>query len=212
MQEEIQAPDEFRLMGQTPPSDARENWNRLAQQYAIEADRLGNGIDADIMETVVALNAHGIRTVASCEGHLDHGIAAPWVEVRSEDTQNIAELRRRSFQLEDEINREEREGEDEQRLDDLYRENLAVLKELRVHRLQELAKVYELLQLFYRQHPRDPDDMLVIQANGQIISNGAQFQEIRDDETQKRKLAAYQKEMLLFTEFLKRLYFDSNST
>lgn len=48
-----------------------------AQQYV---DGLGCGIDQGILETVVALNLLGFRSTASCEGHLDHGHAYPWVD------------------------------------------------------------------------------------------------------------------------------------
>ncbi|GAC1392369.1 MAG: hypothetical protein NVS4B11_20110 [Ktedonobacteraceae bacterium] len=42
-------------------------------------DRQGNGIDPLIVPVVVGLNLSGIRTIQSCEGHLDSGFAYPWV-------------------------------------------------------------------------------------------------------------------------------------
>lgn len=44
-------------------------------------DSLGKGIDEKIKETVAAFLAHGFTTSASCEGHIDHGLPYPWVEV-----------------------------------------------------------------------------------------------------------------------------------
>jgi hypothetical protein len=38
-------------------------------------------IEKNIKELVKALNAHGIATTGSCEGHMDHGSPAPWVKV-----------------------------------------------------------------------------------------------------------------------------------
>ncbi len=45
------------------------------------ADRLGLGIDDGIKETVAALRMHGFDTTGSCEGHLDHGLAYPWIDI-----------------------------------------------------------------------------------------------------------------------------------
>lgn len=44
-------------------------------------DRLGTPIDEGIFETVVVLNLLGLRTFQSCEGHLTHGCAYPWVSL-----------------------------------------------------------------------------------------------------------------------------------
>lgn len=49
-------------------------------------DRSGTPIDAGIMPLVVALNAHGVNTTFSCEGHLGEGSAFPYVRIGS--TQN----------------------------------------------------------------------------------------------------------------------------
>ncbi|MBE3560460.1 MAG: hypothetical protein IMW89_14735 [Ktedonobacteraceae bacterium] len=42
-------------------------------------DRQGNGIDPLMIPVVAGLNLLGIRTIQSCEGHLDHGFGYPWV-------------------------------------------------------------------------------------------------------------------------------------
>lgn len=42
-------------------------------------DRQGREIDPLILSVVVTLNLVGIPTCQSCEGHLDHGLAYPWV-------------------------------------------------------------------------------------------------------------------------------------
>lgn len=44
-------------------------------------DRLGKPLDEKIKELVIGLRCHGIRTIASCQGHLDHGLPYPWVDV-----------------------------------------------------------------------------------------------------------------------------------
>lgn len=47
----------------------------------MESDVLGYPIEAGIKEIVVALNAVGLNTTGSCEGHTDWGRIAPWVDI-----------------------------------------------------------------------------------------------------------------------------------
>jgi hypothetical protein len=51
-------------------------WHEVRPRIAQMTDKLGKDVDAEIAEAVVALNALGILTSASCEGHLDHGTGA----------------------------------------------------------------------------------------------------------------------------------------
>src|SRR5690242_19011183 len=69
-----------------------QHWQEVSQQVARLTDRLGCGIDPGILETVVALTILGIHTLASCEGHLDHGIAAPWVDIGAPDVRELAKV------------------------------------------------------------------------------------------------------------------------
>ncbi len=62
------------------------DWTHASYQEACAEvarlkDRLGTPVDEGIFETVVLLNLLGFRTSQSCEGHLDHGAAYPWVDV-----------------------------------------------------------------------------------------------------------------------------------
>lgn len=54
-------------------------------------DKLGREMDAGIIDTVVALNLAGFTTVQSCEGHLDHGAAYPWVNLADVEWERSAE-------------------------------------------------------------------------------------------------------------------------
>ncbi len=49
------------------------------------ADALGKPIDNGIKETVVFLNALGITTTGSCEGHMKNGLPWPWVDIEDPD-------------------------------------------------------------------------------------------------------------------------------
>lgn len=57
------------------------SWEEACQAVEQFTDKLGLGIDPGIFETVVALNLLRIHTFQSCEGHLDHGYAYPWITV-----------------------------------------------------------------------------------------------------------------------------------
>lgn len=61
-------------------------WERVFDRVARTADGLGRRIDLGVMGLVLALNASGVRTTASCEGHMDHGHPFPWVWVPSADS------------------------------------------------------------------------------------------------------------------------------
>lgn len=55
-------------------------------------------LDRGIKNLVLALNARGIPTSGSCEGHVDHGSPAPWIKVRlaGKTMQRGGRIRRRS--------------------------------------------------------------------------------------------------------------------
>ena len=52
---------------------------QVFDRIARTADSRGRRIDLGIMGVVLYLQVHGIQTISSCEGHLDHGHPYPWV-------------------------------------------------------------------------------------------------------------------------------------
>jgi len=54
-------------------------WEETFDRVARFADATGRRLDPGIIGLVLALNAHGITTTASCEGHLDRALPFPWV-------------------------------------------------------------------------------------------------------------------------------------
>jgi hypothetical protein len=58
-----------------------KEWKELAEKFSHVTDKIDMPIDEGILETVVALNALDIPTSMSCEGHLDHGLSYPWVDI-----------------------------------------------------------------------------------------------------------------------------------
>jgi hypothetical protein len=53
--------------------------DQVFDRIARTTDSQGRRIDLGIMGVVLYLQVHGIRTVSSCEGHLDRGQPYPWV-------------------------------------------------------------------------------------------------------------------------------------
>ncbi|MDO8530167.1 MAG: hypothetical protein Q7S10_02060 [bacterium] len=65
-----------------PNLEKEGQWKVLEEKFKKETDRLGYEIEPGIFDVVVALNALGINTRQSCEGHVDRGRTAPWVDVQ----------------------------------------------------------------------------------------------------------------------------------
>ncbi len=59
----------------------QKRWNALIKKAHGTGDRLGMGIDEEILPTVVGLWAHGIQTTGSCEGHTNRGELYPWIRI-----------------------------------------------------------------------------------------------------------------------------------
>lgn len=63
-------------------SNEKENkLNELRSELERAIDGLGKKIDTGILDTTLYLNALEVRTNASCEGHLDHGLPYCWVDL-----------------------------------------------------------------------------------------------------------------------------------
>src|SRR3989344_656565 len=56
-------------------------WKEKSRRADKITDKLGEKIDEKIKEAVIALSILGLPTSASCEGHADWGISAPWLEI-----------------------------------------------------------------------------------------------------------------------------------
>jgi|ERR1035437_252838 hypothetical protein len=55
-------------------------WRRAQVETRRLADRLGKPIDSKVIGAVAALRAFGFPTTGSCQGHLEWGKRAPWVD------------------------------------------------------------------------------------------------------------------------------------
>jgi hypothetical protein len=153
-------------------------------------DGLGKKIDQGIFETVVALNALGIDTTGSCEGHINWGIAAPWVDI---DPPGDVETLRDQMRV---VSKEEARK---------------ISDHLGIKQCILFQSISKLLDQFYGQsRGHIPYDRMIIPhpwAAGRIRleSIGLETQAIVPDEIKAQKLQVYQAEMHDFTTFLKSL-------
>lgn len=80
MKPEIPGPSPENIAG-----DREKIWREKVEKVGKRLDGLDNEMDPGIIETVAALNLHGINTSQSCEGHLDRGIPSPWVAIEAKN-------------------------------------------------------------------------------------------------------------------------------
>lgn len=70
-------------------------WEAKRREIDQLTDALSLGIDEGIKETVVAFNMFGLNTSGSCEGHLEHGLITPYVDVEAPnkpETEYVGEM------------------------------------------------------------------------------------------------------------------------
>lgn len=75
-------------------SEKWQAWVAVEKRLTKITDRLGMPIDAGIMEVCIGLNANGVNTTFSCEGHIDRKMniwvchkSLPYYELQTTDYQ-----------------------------------------------------------------------------------------------------------------------------
>ena len=146
-------------------------------------DAQGKPIEKGIKETDVLLNALGLRTSQSCEGHLEKTYSsAPWVEIYSRLASTKEGVKTEKIQ------------ETKERME---QQNLHFRK-----------KATNLLGMFYQNREVPIEQRLCLSDIGiyhafRIQSQGAEKLDNLTKEEQKNKLRRYRQEMQDFTQFLK---------
>lgn len=172
-----------------------QKWQDALKGVDQLADKLGLGVDEGIKETVAAFHVFDINTTASHEGKIDL-YPIPYIDVQSPD---IGDLAKKLARLED---NEESELE-----------AVLIHKEILTSNLNERKKIIHLLEEFYAERKVPYEVRLGIDSMARgwsrIQSQGAEFQEIENDENvRKQRLEQFQEEMRAFTDFLKNKYFN----
>ena len=184
--------------------DTVAQWEQKLSELDTIGDRLGRGIDPGIKETVAVLQLLGLHTCQSCEGHVDHGVAAPWVALESADPRFDA-LRDIHKDL---VEKSESLEEDDDELDVVYEEMLVISDEMDRIEAMEFKKLIPFLEEFYCYRTVPYEQRLILDIRGRLTCQGALLQPAEEKDAQAHRLHAYQREMRIFTEFLKRKFFS----
>ncbi len=177
-------------------SDSEKNkkqrrWEETASLTDMRIDKLHNGIDQNIKDTVTVFNVLGINTTASCEGHFDWGTNAPYIDIEAKGITELNESLKKVQSKE---------------------EDKSIIKEIERRNLEERKKIVSYLDEFYKDKQTPFYRRLVIQgmARGwsRLESQGVDLQKIESDEMRRLRLSEYQLEMREFTSFLKKKYFE----
>jgi hypothetical protein len=190
----------------------QREWEQTAARFYTATDKIGMNIDSGILETVIALNALGIETSASCEGHLDHGIAAPWIDIEaksaSEDVRRVAQI----FTRADEAF--ERQNLPPADIEAMFAEAHREQKRVKTIHLEQRTKLMKYLAAFYATRQVPYDQIIAIHprdtaGRARLESLGADLQLIVPPTMREQKLTEYQQEMQELTAFLKYIYFSA---
>ncbi len=187
-------------------TERTQNWQAIEASVAKMTDRLGAPIDEEIRGLVIALNAVGLHTTASCAGHLDHGLAYPWVDIEDPEA---APLARKAADL---LDAAQRALPDQERYRALLREASKIEEEAKRRSLSMAQQLMQYVHAFYQQHPFDYARHLILDTRlwgGRIRvqSQGAEFQEVVDAASREQQLRVYREEMDAFATFLTAQFF-----
>lgn len=186
----------------------QQYWDEVTYKVSKITDKLGMPVDQGIFETVVALNALDISTSMSCEGHLDHGRAAPWFRFHAKGSDQLrTQVKEATHQLE----QAKAECAPTEEIEKWTRELFRLSKEADITCFQEPKRVMGYLETFYRDRHVPYHRQLVLKVdsfgNSTLTVHGEPFQPLHPLEIRAQNLAEYQEEMQMFTAFLKQIYF-----
>jgi hypothetical protein len=178
-------------------------WNQLENKM-----RGIPGMEEGILETVVGLNAFGITTRQSCEGHLDWGWPCPWVDIGEEGKKGEKKLEK--FDL---INRQFHKlfGSSDKSEIKKTRMELDQAQEEMMKPVRLMARrLLYFLEKFCKEKPTTIDVRLIgfeFTPSCRLTCQGWFLQYIRTDSERAKYLEIYRKEMREFGQFLKNEYF-----
>ncbi|GCE50644.1 hypothetical protein EI42_06402 [Thermosporothrix hazakensis] len=206
------------------------NWNALVAKFSRVTDRLGRGIDPGIFETVVVFNGLGLRTVSSCEGHLDddRGLLFPCIDIDAPEVDSVLQEMKR---LEGEVapveqKIKEMKSKNADRctieaefvtIDPIYHTMRELREQARRLQARQREKLIHYLTLFYEGRSVPMDRRLILTVKTMLGRTRLGSQAMEDFyvtapyEIQKQKLKEAQQEMQAFTQFLKQIYFSQQS-
>jgi hypothetical protein len=171
-----------------------KTWHQELEKVDRLVDRRGKRVDAGIRETVAILKCAGFDTQASCVGHFDSRLKAPWVDL--------------AF-VPEEVKRSLRPARNAQREQNVSQHLVEQLKEAKARLLAGEARLLDLLDEFYRNRTAPAQRRLILKfypGSARLLSRGAEVQDLYPPDIQQDKLREFQEEMAAFTEFLKQKF------
>lgn len=206
----------------------QQQWDNLTKEVDSWGDGLGCPLDQGIKDTVIVLNLLGFTTRQSCEGHLDHGDANPWVDFTLDQPEVVTlqnqvsefvrvELREKFHSLKmkyPHLSLNERlQTQEGEYLKPSYEKYLSLLSLYQEEAKKHLRPLFELLNKFYQTHETTEDQKLIIEIEGivRLTSCGWKLQAQRSESERHTKLELYRNEMKAFTNFLKEYFFQAES-
>ncbi len=188
--------------------DKHKKWEALTKKFSKIGDKLGNGIDKGIIDTVIVLNALGINTDQSCEGHVKWGTCSPWVDIRATNTKRLED---ETWKCWEEADNAVKAGLPREITDKLFNQYHQMRIKLKTKNLSVAKKLWPYLMEFYNSRNPEFGTRLVVSfygnGIGRLESQGACFQEILPLKIRKVNLLKCQNEMEEFSGYLKRKFF-----
>lgn len=181
------------------------NIQKLRTQLQNTKDKLGKTIDEKIFDTILYLNAHGLNTSASCEGHLDRGLAFPWVDFSSSDEKKKENLNNVSDELRG-LLVETKNNYNNKDVISKKRQQDEILAEISQNNYEQIKKLIDLLGAFYKSRKTTADMRLIVidrATDFRLQPQGGILQKNRPENEREEYLIKYQKELSAFTLFVK---------
>jgi hypothetical protein len=188
-------------------SERQARWQQVEAQVNEYRDGLGKRVDAGIKPAVIALNALGFETSGSCEGHLERGDAAPWVDVTVDGTDQKFRDTFQAFELADQA---QEKNLPELTQNALYKRAHSLSREASEPIIREAAKMLPFLEEFYTHREVAYAQRITLHIAGsrfRLQSQGVEIQSVLPKEEKQTRLEAYRQEMSDFSQFLKDRYF-----
>lgn len=189
--------------------DPQARWDDTGRYVETIRDALGKPVDAGIKSLVIALNANGFPTTASCEGHPNWGVPAPWVDVGPAPTHESVVLRRELVAFAEEIETIGCDHLDASVIEALAKKRRNLEIEVRRPTLALARNLMTFFDAFYRDRrvPYDQTISLHLRLIGfRMQCHGTALQDIAIPAEKITNLQRYQGEMHTFAAFLATHY------
>ena len=198
----------------------QQEWEKISEEADTWVDYRGFPLDPKIRELVIALNAVGVVTSASREGHLTREKAYPWIDIdlQTDESRLLKEQEEFVWQ---ELKKEEELFDEKfpgQPADEWLFQPNAQLQKLREEwsdlrhkikqiNLTQLENLHLLLKRFYQTHQTSYDSLIFLSLDWmgavRLRNMGSDLQQVRSKEEKKIKLREYQNEMENLANFIK---------